>query len=143
MAMSKGCTIALVVFAIFVLLLIIGGVVLWMNKDKLVEAGVDYTINTVEKEITANIPPGYTAESVHQIMVAFKAGIKSKEIDAQETQQLANTFKTAMTDKKIDATEGAQLLEMIIAALPPGTVPTDSLPGQIPMDSLQLVPDSI
>lgn len=144
MAMSKGCTIALVVFAIFILLIIILGIVLWMNKDKLVDVWLDTTINMVEKEITANIPPGYTPESIHQIFSAFKAGVKNKEIDAQEGQRLAKTFQDAMQDKKIDADEGTRLLQMIIEALPPGTIPADTTaPVEPPVDSLQVVPDSV
>jgi uncharacterized membrane protein len=139
MAMSKGCTIALVVFAIFVLLLIIGMVVVWINKDKIAEASLDYIVKAAEREITADIPP----ESVHRIMTALKEGIRSKEINAQETKRIADAFQAAITDKKIDQTEGAHILQLIVEALPPGAISTDSMPGQVPVDSLQAVPDSI
>jgi hypothetical protein len=143
MAMSKGCTIALVVFAILVLLIIIGIVVVWINKDKIVEASIDYMISTAESGIVADLPPGYTEASVHRIMSALKEGIKNKQIDAQEAQRLANTFKDAMQDKKIDADEGGRILIMIVEALPPGTIPADSIPARPPVDSLSPVPDSL
>jgi hypothetical protein len=143
MAMSKGCTIALVVFAVFILLLIIGAVVVWINKDKIAEASLDYIVKAAEREITTDIPPGYTAESVHRIMTAFKEGIRNKEINAEETKRIADAFQAAITDKKIDQTEGAHILQLIVETLPPGAIPVDSIPGQIPVDSLQAVPDSI
>lgn len=143
MAMSKGCTIALVVFAIFVLLLVIGIVVVWINKDKIAEASLDYMVKAAEREITANMPPGYTTDSVHRIMVALKDGIKNKDVDSHEIERIAAVFQTAIKDKTIDQTEGAHILEMIVEALPPGTIPTDSIPSPVPIDSLQAVPDSI
>ena len=152
MAMSKGCTIALVVFAIFILLLIIGAVVIWINKDKIAEASLDYMVKAAEREIVADLPDGYTPESVHRIMVAFKDGIKNKEIDDREIGAIAATFQSAIKDKKIDKIEGAHILQLIVQALPPGTIPADSLPGQvpvdsmpgrIPIDSLQTAPDSV
>ncbi len=141
MAMSKGCTIALVIVGILFLLIIIGIVIVWMNKDKIVEASLDYMIATTEKEINADLPPGYTPESVHDILAALKSGIKSHDIDSREIQILAREFQDDMQDKKINQEEGARLLEMIVKALPPGTVPTDSLP-EAPTDSLGDRPDS-
>jgi|GEM_PF-2897741 len=144
MAMSKGCTIALVVFAIFVLLLIIGIVVVWINKDKIAEASLEYMTKAAEKEITANLPPGYTPESVHSIMEAFKDGVKSKDIDPQEISRIATAFQVAIKDKTIDQEEGAHVLELIVEALPPGTIPADSTRSVVPaLDSLPVVPDSL
>lgn len=141
MAMSKGCTIALVVVGILFLLIIIGIVIVWMNKDKIVEASLDYMIATTEREIKADLPPGYTPESVHNILATLKGGIKSGEIDSREIQILATEFQSDMKDKKIDQEEGARILDLIVKALPPEAVPTDSLP-RAPTDSLGNRPDS-
>ncbi len=138
MAMSKGCTVALIVVAAILLLIIVGLIVIWINKDKIVEAGIDYIIQTTEDQIVTNLPDGYTPETVHELMAELKTAIKNGEIPGPEIQRLAETFQQAMGDNEIDKEEGAHLLEMIQEALgkelPP---PVDSLP-----DTLQAVPDS-
>lgn len=144
MARSKGCTIALIVVAALLLIIIIGVVVVWINKDKIVEAGINYMTEMVENEIVTNLPDGYTPEMVHEIIADLKTAIKNDELKPQDIQTLANTFQAAMADKEIDKDEGRQLLEMIQEAL--GEEPSEMMETpddeDLP-DSMQVVPDSV
>ncbi|MCP4566633.1 MAG: hypothetical protein GY841_03520 [FCB group bacterium] len=140
MALSKGCTIGLIIAGVVVLLIIIGGVLLWVNKDKILEAGTDFLIDNTETEIVANLPEGYTEDNVRTIMSDLKAAIKNKEVAAPDIQEMAQTFQNAMADKTIDKEEGADILVLIQEAL--GQEPILPEVEDIP-DSLQAVPDSI
>ena len=145
MAMSKGCTIALIVLAALVLLILVVVIIVWINKDKIIEAGINQIVQTVETELVTNLPEGYTPDSVHQIMEELKAGIRSGKISSPAIQEMAVAFQTAIdNDKKIDKDEGLRLLKLIEDVLKresavPGETPADSLPDT----TLQVVPDSV
>lgn len=143
MAMSKGCIIGLIILAAIVLLILVGIIVIWMNKDKI----VGYVFEVAEKEIVANLPDGYTPEMVHQLIVDLQAGIKSGQVSDTQVQELAGAFQTALNnDKKIDKDEGKRLLNMIEQALgrqpaPIEEAPPDTVP--VPDTMMQVAPDSV
>jgi hypothetical protein len=143
MGLSKGCTIGLIVLAVVVFIVILAVILVWVYKDKIVEAGIDYMIDTAEKEIVKDLPEGYTAEMVHQIMVDLKAGIKSGEIDDNEKKELAFAFQPAMADKKIDREEGENLLIIIQRALGREPVVPEEMPDEAMPDTLESVPDTM
>jgi len=145
MAMSKGCTIALIISAALVLLILVVVIIVWINKDKIIEAGLNQIVQTVETEIVTNLPDGYTPESVHQIMEELKAGIKSGKISSPAIQELAVAFKAAMdNDKKIDKDEGLRLLKLIEGVLGrESAVPNEAPSDSIPDTTLQAAPDSV
>ncbi len=142
MAMSKGCTVALIVIAAILLLIIIGIIVVYVNRDKIMEAGVDYMIENTEERIVANLPEGYTSEMVHELMADLKTAIKNDEIPGSQLQMMMESYGNIMDDNEISKDEGAHLLGMIEDALgresPMESMPSDSMP-----DSLQVAPDSI
>lgn len=143
MAMSKGCTVALIILAAILLLIIIGIIIVYINKDKILEAGVDYMIANAEEKIVANLPDGYTPEMVHDVMQELKAAIGNGEIPGPQLQAMVKTYQDVMSDNEITEDEGARLLGMIEDALGRESptiepVPADSLP-----DSLQAAPDSV
>ena len=142
MARSKGCTIAIIALAVILLVIIVGLVLLWMNKDKLVDAAIGYVIETTEKEIVNNLPDGYTPEMVSQIMADLKTGLQNKTVSDAAIQELAGTFQAAMADKKIDKEEGRHLLEMIQKALGREPMVPESVPPEQLPDSTAAVPDT-
>ena len=142
MALSKGCTIGLIVVGVIIVLMIIGAIFLWIYKDKIMEAGIDYLIDNTETQIVADLPDGYTEDSVHQIMLDLKAAIKNGEIDGADIQKLGQIFQTAMADKTIDQEEGAEILKTIQKALGQEPPEWEEDYEEIP-DSLQAFPDSV
>ena len=106
--MSKGCTIALIIVAVIVVLIIIGGIVVWLNKDKIIEAGVDLLIGQVETEIVSNLPPGYTEESVHQIMQEFKKVALAGELDESLMRELPVSFTGEFMKKEIKKSKAGE-----------------------------------
>lgn len=142
MAMSRGCTVALIIVAAILLLIIVGIFIVWLNRDNLKNYALDKLVTLAETQIVADLPDGYTEAQVHDLMNELKTAIKNGEISAPEMQEMLNSFQTAMSDKQIDKEEGAHLLMLIQQALGkepqmPEEAPTDSLP-----DTLQAVPDT-
>lgn len=142
MAMSRGCTVALIIVAAIVLLIIVGLFILWLNRDNIKNYAVDKIVTMAETQIVANLPDGYTEAQVHDLMAEFKTAMKNGDISAPEIQELAQSFQTAMSDKEISKEEGAQLLMLIEKALGkeppiPEEAPADTLP-----DTTMAVPDS-
>lgn len=142
MAMSRGCTVALIIVAAILLLIIVGIIIVWVNRDNIKNYAVDKLVTMAETEIVADLPDGYTEAQVHDLMSQLKTAIKNGEIGANDMQQLANAFQAAVDDKQISKEEGAHLLMLIENAL--GTEPT--MPEEAPADSLpdtlQAVPDT-
>jgi hypothetical protein len=143
MAMSKGCTVALIILAAIVLLLIITGIILYTQRDKVGAFLLDTVINKASAEIIANLPDGYTEADVRMLMADLKTAVKNNEISGAEISELANAFKDAIGDEEITKDEGARLLEMIENALGRESPSTESSPVDSLSDSLQMAPDSI
>lgn len=142
MAMSRGCTVALIIVAAIVLLIIVAIFIVWLNRDKVGNYILDKAITAAETEITANLPDGYTEAQVHDLMAELKTAIKNGTIGGPEIQELAGSFQAAMSDKEISKEEGAHLLMLIEKALgkeppTPEEAPADTLP-----DTTMAVPDS-
>jgi len=143
MGLSKGCTIGLIVLAVVVFIVILAVILIWVNKDKIVEAGIDYMVDMAEKEIVNDLPEGYTAEMVHQIMVDLKAGIKSGEIDKAKTQKLAVALQDAVAGEKTDKEKSENLLIMIQRALGREPIVPEEMPDEAMPDTLEFVPDTM
>ena len=140
MALSKGCTIAIIVVLVVIVLLVIGLIFL---GPKLLQKGVEVLIDNTETEILANIPDEYTPDMVHQIMSDLKAAVKNGDLTGPQIQDLANTLQGAMSDQKLEKEEARELLVKIQKAL--GQEPPEyEEPSEEQMpDSLEAVPDSV
>ncbi len=113
MAMSKGCTITLIVASVLLVIIIIGLGYLWMNKDELMKAGAGKIIDMTEQQIIENIPDGYTPEMVSEIMAELKLKINKDELAEDDVQSLLVAFQTSMEDKQIDVDEAERMLVLI------------------------------
>ena len=137
MALSKGCSIALIIVGIIVVILIAIGIYVYVNRDKIAETLLDKALSYIESEMIADLPEGYTEESVHQILQDFKAAVKDGRVDQQTIQELQGRFQMAMSDQKLDAEESASLLRSLQEAMGMEVEEMEELP-----DSLPAVPDT-
>lgn len=134
MALSKGCTIGLIV-AIVVVIVIAILIYFFVTK------GPDFLINYAEKEIVRNLPDGYTEETVHKIMEDLRVAYKNDDLSGNQIENLVTAFQKAAADKEIDKEEGRQLLIMIQEAL--GQEPPDfeEAPAEDMPDTVEAVPE--
>jgi hypothetical protein len=140
MALSKGCTIAIIVVVVLIVILILGLIFL---GPRLVQKGVGVLIDKTETEIIANIPEEYTPDMVHEIMSDLKVAIKDGQLKPEQIQNLVTTFQTAMADNTLNVDESRQLLHAIQEALGQTPPPMEEMPGEEMPDSMQAVPDSV
>lgn len=136
MAMSKGCTVALIVFGILFVIVVVVGILIWMNADKIKEAGINYLIDNTETEMLNNLPEGYTADYVSGLMAELKAALNANTLPPEKMQMLLTRFQEVMGGKVIETDETEDLLILIQDAL--GKEPP-VIEEEIP-DSLQAVP---
>ena len=137
MALSKGCSITLIVVAIILVILIAAVIYIYINKDKIAESLLDKGLSYIEEEMVANLPDGYTEESVHQVLQDFKVAVREGRVDKQKIQELQGYFQMAMADQKLDAEESGKILRSLQEAMGIEIEEMEQLP-----DSLQAVPDT-
>ncbi len=115
--MSKGCTIALIIVGIIVVIGIIGIAIIWMNADKIKNAGIDYMVDGAAEQIKLNLPEGYTEEYVDELLAELKLKLKNSEIEPEAIQKLTNTYQATMADEILDVEEATDFLQDIQEAL--------------------------
>ncbi len=143
MAMSKGCTIALIIVGILLVILIVGIVLVIVNKDRIIEAGLNVMTGAIENELAENPPPGYTAESIHTLLEDFKAAIKNQSFDPDKIQELGPELQSAMGDNEITREEAVSLVRLIEDIMNRPTAIDTTMTDQTLPDTLEAVPDSL
>jgi len=142
MARSKGCTIALIIAGILVVIAIAVLILVYIYRDELMQAGADTMINLAEKELKINIPEGYSEESISALMAEFRSKVHEGSIPREKLQLIIVNFQGAIEDRNIAPEEGAQLLSLIEEAL--GKEPPDlEGPAEEIPDTGAAVPDSV
>ncbi len=138
--MSKGCTISLIVVLAVIIIIVLGVFLFW---DKIKQAGVDTMITLAETEIKANLPEGYSEESVTELMSEFRTAFSEDKIAPDKVQGLVTNLQAAMGDEHFDVEESKLMLNLIEDALgkePPAE--EEMSEDEMPDDSLA-VPDSL
>jgi len=141
MALSRGCTIGLIIVAILVVIVIIIGALIYANWDSIKGKFIGTMINMAQEEVLKDIPDGYSESDVKRIFTDLKNGLEDETIDSEDIKELANSFQTALEDKTIDADEGRKLLELIQDALGQTPPMIEEAPFDTIMDSLEIVPE--
>lgn len=140
MAMSKGCTITLIIVGVVVV--VIAGLLWygWSNREAIVGSLVNKGLDEAATEIKKDVPDGYDEASVDKVFADFKAAITAKTVSLEIAQPMAQYFQNAMSDDVFDKEEGAKFLGMMLEAM--GQAP-EELPEEAPSDStIMVMPDS-
>lgn len=109
MAMSKGCTIALIIVVVLVVIIAGIGIFIWLNFDKFVMGAIDQA----HEMILENIPEEYSEADVNAIFTEFKRKYEADELDKEKTARLAQEFQLVVSDEKIDVAEARSLLDQM------------------------------
>lgn len=136
MALSKGCTIGIIVGLVLIVIIVVG-IYLAISK------GPDVLIDMTRSAILKNLPDGYTSEMVNQVMDDLKTAYKNDQLSGPQIQELVASFQASMADKEIDKEEGRKLLVMIQGAIGQEPPPVEEIPEEEMLDTLQAVPDSV
>ena len=141
MALSRGCTIALIIVAILVVIVIAIGIIIYANWDSIKDKFIGTITKATQEEILKDVPEGYSENDVKRIFADLKVAIENGTIDQAEMQELINYYQTAMADRTIDREEGRTLLGIIQKAMDQVPPTIEEEPFDTIMDSLEVVPE--
>ncbi|MEW6016109.1 MAG: hypothetical protein AB1690_12410 [Candidatus Zixiibacteriota bacterium] len=108
--MSRGCLIALVVFAVILVIVIAMSIVCYVKRDSIMEWGVLQISGQMQREITADPPEGITKEEVDSVFNQFNQAVKEKKVDPADMQSLTVMIQEIMKDKKVDHEEALRFM---------------------------------
>jgi hypothetical protein len=96
---------------VLVVVIVGGGIYIYFNRENLANMAIEQALNGVEQVTTQNLPSGYTADDVKQLIADAKVKIQEKGFNSPELQQLMTSFQQVYEDQVVDTTEAKMLLE--------------------------------
>ena len=103
----------LIVLILFILIVVIGGLFICTQKDKLAGYAIEKILDARKSEIVASLPASVKSDSARVILDGVLEKVKTGEIDKLELQLLATNFQQILADNKIDSTEAEKLLQTL------------------------------
>lgn len=113
--MSKGCMVAMIVVGALAVIVIVSGIVCYVYKDELIQAGISKMTEGIATEVKTALPEGYTAEDVDALMEEFNIAFAEEKIDEMELQELSTKFQELYknSEEGITVEQSKEMLEMI------------------------------
>jgi len=111
--MSKGCLITLIVVGIIGVVIIAMGIVCYVYKDEIIDAGLSKMTDGLGDAIIENLPEGVTAEQVRELMDELKIAFKEGKVDESELQELSSRFQKIAKQEEISQKEAEEMIEFI------------------------------
>ena len=100
-----------------------GGVLLYVNKERIARYGTDRALNAVESQLTVHLAGASLRDSAKADFTALHRRLQEGSIGAGEVREFAALFYISARDEQIDSTEVRTLLTRLHAlahsALPP------------------------
>jgi len=76
--MSKGCLVALIIVGILIIAVVVGGIVCYANRDKLVKFGAVTIIEQVKQHVATDPQPGVDTVAVNAVADGLKEHIQQQ-----------------------------------------------------------------
>ncbi len=78
----------------FLTLILIGGIFLYLNKEKLSGLAIEKSVEIIERMVLQNLPQSISQESVNAVFSKAVNRIKKGEVNQPKLQQFLLTFQT-------------------------------------------------
>jgi hypothetical protein len=131
--MSKGCLIALIIVGVLLVMIVVAGVVCYLNRGQLAKFGVSAVITEVKKKFAEHPSPGVDTVQIDKMADAFVAEMEQgKETDFERVGRLVQALQHMSSKEALDSTDAAEFYEILIEHYPklkdlmPATVPVDT-----------------
>ena len=115
--MGKGCKVLLIVGIVVLALVIVGGIIGYTQCDKIQSFAATKAVESMEKDVLANIPEGFNVDEVKATLTELKDKVKQliadKKLDFAKMSPMVTQFTEAMKDKKLTTEEVTKLIEQI------------------------------
>jgi hypothetical protein len=102
----KGC---LATLGIIFLILIIGGTLIYINRDKVISKAT----KMMETGIMNQLPEGIDKEEVEEIFAKAKEAFRSGKLDNDKLKLAAKEYKEAMKDRKLSKKEAERIIKYL------------------------------
>ena len=102
----KGC---LATLGVTFLILIIGGILVYINRDKIISKGTKY----IEIGIMNQLPEGVDKKEVKEIFAKAREAIKSGRVDNDKLKLAAKEYKEAIKDKELSEKEVERIIKYL------------------------------
>lgn len=96
---------------IILAVVIVGAVLIYSNKDKLVNFAIEKGFGAAETAILENLPQSVSEDEVKSLFNKSVEKIKSGNFDKQKMQGIVLYFQDAFQDKKLEQSEVDHLLD--------------------------------
>ena len=95
------------------LVVLVGAILLYFNRDKIASYAMDRALYKVEGQVLQNLPDHRAADSVKSDFAALHERLKSGTMKAEDIKDLAAMFYSDYKDEKLDTLEVRQLMEQV------------------------------
>jgi hypothetical protein len=116
--MSKGCLVGLIVVGVLVVMVMLAGVMFYLNRDELAKVGVNMTVSQIQQELMANPVEGVDTVYVNMMADAFQAKVKESELAAEEYGYFLQTTQSVKDDGGLDAEDVDELVAAMVTTFP-------------------------
>jgi hypothetical protein len=115
--MGTGCKVLLIIGVILVAIVVVGIILSYAYCDKISNALIENSTNTIELQVLKDLPEGYKVDDIKAAFKDFKDALKSgalkDKLKAPKIQAFAIDIQNALKDRKIDKEE----LDKLLAAM--------------------------
>lgn len=113
----RGCKIAAIIGAVVLLIILIAGVFICTNIEKIGKFAMNKGLDVFEEEVMANLPEDYNADRVESAFDKARRAIEEGKLRSEEAgteiQSLSNTVRNAMDDDKLTAEEVDEIVRRL------------------------------
>ncbi|MFQ5636596.1 MAG: hypothetical protein ACE5IR_01210 [bacterium] len=101
----------LITVIVIVAVILIGGILIYVNKDKLTSFAVEKSVGAIEEMVMPNLPASVSQDSAKAIFSNAVDKLKTGEVKPPELQKVVSLFQSSMSDNKLDSLEVVNLLD--------------------------------
>jgi hypothetical protein len=102
--------ILLLVAGIVSVVIVIAGIVLYLNRDTIANFAMDRALKSVESRVLASVPSGVTPDSARAEFAALHELLQQGTVRAEDIKDLAAMYYTSVKDDRLDSTEVHELI---------------------------------
>ena len=111
--MTKLKRVMLVGAAVLSLVVVVGALLLYLNRDKITAYAVDRALSKVEEQVLQNIPDPKAAHEAKLQFAALHERLQRGTVKSDDVKDLAATFYNKYREGKIDTLTARQLVEQV------------------------------
>lgn len=132
---------ALIVGIALIVIIVVGGVLCYANRDKLIKVGATTMVQQITAQMRQEPQPGVDTALVGRVSHAFVEKVDAGEPDFEKLAMFLQSIQNVPNDKVLDSTEAVDMVAGMVDLYPelgelaqpepvPDTVVTDSVTAE-------------